>query len=451
MYPRDWRLISLSFGVFTLSMLTMYAIQNVILDGANVPEHGWRLIIATTGGILWCIPLLAGMLSWFGTLAQRKSPPPLTPKAAPLPNLVSFRFMSRGTNPDALRSSILSVHEMMRRLPLFPYIIEVCVETPQPDLPENTIEMILPAEYHTANGTLYKGRALQYALENSDIPDDAWIMHCDEESHAHESLIQGIYNAVREEEASGQHHIGQGAILYYNSLKAHPFLTLADSIRTGDDIGRFHLQNRYWKVPVWGFHGSFILVRNSVEKETGFDFGPNGSITEDAFWALASAEKGARSRWVDGFMVEQGTESFGDFIKQRRRWYVGLVKVVRHAPTKLRLRLPLAVFTAFWSVSWIAILYTYFTFAVGWRADTTVQLLGNLSLASYVCIYTVGLRTNLLLHKESWLRKIGLYTAQIAAIPLFAVLESTGVLLALVRPEKGFHVVNKSMTAEQSA
>ena len=145
----------------------------------------------------------------------------------------------------------------------------------------------------TPNGTLFKGRALQFSMDASEIADDAWIMHCDEESHIHESLIYGMYHAIMQEEQSGEHRIGQGAIVYYNSLDEHPFLALADSVRTGDDIGRFHLQNRCWHLPVWGFHGSFILVRNSVEKKVGFDFGPNGSITEDAFWALVSTEHGA--------------------------------------------------------------------------------------------------------------------------------------------------------------
>ncbi len=445
--PRDWKIAAISMLVFGGSVGALFALQTLLLGGSPIPSGGWELDVSIAGGVLWCVPVLAGVLSWMGMLSQRKPPPPARPDDPPLRNVVSFRYMSRGTNPDSLRSSVASVHEVMKRLPLFPYIIEVCVEVPQENLPEGTIEMLLPASYRTANGTLYKGRALQYAMERSEIADDAWIMHCDEESHIHESLVQGIYRAIREEEASGRHRIGQGCILYYNSLEKHPFLTLADSVRTGDDIGRFHLQNRHWHLPVWGFHGSFILVRNSVEKMTGFDFGPHGSITEDAFWALASAQRGARSRWVDGFMVEQGTERVIDFIKQRRRWYVGLLKVVLHSPAHWRLRLPLAVFTALWSVSWLAILYTYFDYIVGWRSTGCVQVIGNISFSTYVCIYVIGLRTNLLLYKASLLRKIALYAAQVLCIPFFAIMESLGVLYALVRPEKGFHVVQKHMVA----
>lgn len=440
--PRDRALIALVLSILALTIGALYVVQEALLKHAGPPE-GLAFLIATIGGVLWCCPVLAGSLSNVGMLLQRKDAE--QPVGEPLPNLVSFRFMSRGTNPDSLRSSVQSVHAVMQRQPLFSYVVEVCVEVPQENLPEDTLEMLIPEGYQTPNGTLFKGRALQFSMDASKIADDAWIMHCDEESHIHESMIFGMYYAIMEEEQSGEHRIGQGAILYYNSLDEHPFLALADSVRTGDDIGRFHLQNRCWHLPVWGFHGSFILVRNSVEKKVGFDFGPNGSITEDAFWALVSTEHGARSRWVDGYMVEQGTERIMDFIKQRRRWYVGLRKVVIHAPVRLRLRLPLAFFTCLWSVSWIAIVYTYVNLVVGWDTSPAVQLLGNLSLATYVVIYIVGLRTTLALYKVPFARKVRLYVAQVACIPLFAILEAAGVLYAIVKPEAGFHVVQKKM------
>jgi egghead protein (zeste-white 4 protein) len=444
---RDWKLISIVVSTLALTIGGMYLIQELIWANSDLPHGGISLAIATIGGILWCCPVLAGVLSNVGMLMQRKDVS--EPVGDPLLNVVSFRYMSRGTNPDCLRSSVESVRAVMEHLPLFPYVVEVCVETPQTNLPADTIEIVMPADYTTANGTLFKGRALHYAMNESNIASDAWIMHCDEESHIDESLIYGIYHAIEEEEASGEHRIGQGVILYYNSLDEHPFLTLADSVRTGDDVGRFHLQNRCWHLPVWGFHGSFILVRNSVEKNVGFDFGPNGSITEDAFWALVSTENGARSRWVDGYMVEQGTERIIDFIKQRRRWYVGLCKVVLHAPVRLRLRLPLAFFTILWSVSWLAIIYTYFNLVAGWKTSPEVQAIGNLSLATYVVIYTVGLRTNLMLCDVSLARRVRLYIAQIACVPLFAILEATAVLYALVKPERGFHVVQKNMTSAE--
>ena len=125
--------------------------------------------------------------------------------------------------------------------------------------------------------------------------------------------------------------IGRGAILYHRQWRTHPILTLADNVRTGDDFARFHFQHRL-SVTVFGLHGSYIVVKNSVEKQIGFDFGPKGSITEDAFWAMVAMQDGYRCRWVDGYLEEQSTQSVSDFVRQRRRWFQGLAKVALYAP-----------------------------------------------------------------------------------------------------------------------
>jgi beta-1,4-mannosyltransferase len=448
---RDWGLIATVTAVLTAAIGGLYAAQHYLWPHAAIPASGLARAIDIAGQVAWCMPVAAGVLGVAGMFSQRRQPRP-DPDPTPLLVPVCFRYVTRGSNPESLASAVASVYEVMGSLPpLFAFTVEVVTESLQPGLPPQVTQMVIPARqaggYYTPNGTLYKGRALQYAMEHSTLPDEAWIMHMDEESHLHPSLAWGMWRAVAEEEASGEYRIGQGAILYYNSLRKHPFLTLADSIRTGDDIGRFHLQNRCWHLPVWGFHGSFILVRNSVEKQTGFDFGPESSVTEDAFWALAQAGAGNRSRWVDGYLVEQGTERISDFIKQRRRWYVGLRKVVRYAPARRALRAPLAAFTALWSVAWLGVIWTYANLYLGYATSPVVQAIGNVSFASYVVIYWVGVRANLRTAKvPHWQRPLW-YLAQTLGVLPFSAMEAAGVALAVIKPDKGFHVVQKRMTA----
>src|SRR5215212_2434063 len=148
---RDWTTIALVALTQTLVLSTLYLIQGTVWQHTKYPTSGFALTIAIIGGVLWCTPVLAGALSNIGMLLQRKNAS--EPIGEPLPNLVCFRFMSRGTNPDSLRSSIESVRAVMRERPLFDYIIEACVETAQPNLPDDTIQMLLPADYQTPNGT----------------------------------------------------------------------------------------------------------------------------------------------------------------------------------------------------------------------------------------------------------------------------------------------------------
>ena len=199
---------------------------------------------------------------------------------------------------------------------------------------------------------------------------------------------------IAEEEASGELRIGQGALLYHRQWRRFPFLTLADNVRTGDDFARFHFQHRVG-VTLFGLHGSYIVCRTDIEKSIGFDFGPQGSITEDAFWALEAMQDGRRARWVEGYLEEQSTQSVTDFIKQRRRWWQGLARVSIYAPVKLRYRLFLGFNTLTWAFAPIGLLYTYAHFFWGFEVRPWIQWGANLAFASFHVLYLIGLKTNL--------------------------------------------------------
>jgi hypothetical protein len=85
----------------------------------------------------------------------------------------------------------------------------------------------------------------------------------------------------------------QGGILYGAGEVENWITTLADSLRVADDYGKFRVQfemNECWV----GMHGSFVVAQNAVEQLTTFDHGAEGSITEDAYFALVAREMGVR-------------------------------------------------------------------------------------------------------------------------------------------------------------
>jgi beta-1,4-mannosyltransferase len=424
-----------------VAFVCLYLIQNAVWDFNRVPVTPYGRIWQHLS-ILWALPFLSAVFGIVGLVSFRK---PKTKVGEPIDKLVVWRYVSRGENDKVLRGSIQSVFDAMEKLPLFPYIVEVVTDSAEIDLGEhpNLRHLAVPWEYQTANGSLYKARALQYALEHSSVPDDAWIMHLDEESYITESLIHGTAQAIVEEEASGQLRIGQGIILYHRDRDDHPLLTCADSIRTGDDYARFAFQLRLG-IALFGFHGSFILVRNDVAKEVGFDFGPRGSITEDAFWGLAQMQRGRRCRFVDGYMVEQAPQSNRDFIKQRRRWFLGLVLVTLYAPVKLRWKLPLIIGNVIWSLSWLTFVYTIANLFVGYPAPEWTRLCGNTVFTYYVATYVVGMRANLIDHPAGFLKSSWWYAITLFLVPYYSLLEALGVLYALVSPDMSFHVVQKN-------
>lgn len=439
---RDVRHRAFVLTSMAVAVTALYLIQRIAwpsdAGGSGPAQEAW-----TWASLVWLAPLVPAACELAGLLIYEH---PRRHPDRPVPYPVCWRIVSRGVNKEALTATILRCRAEMRALPLFRYVIEVVTDTSHDGLPEAGPDLRylqVPPWYATPGGTKAKARALNYALHASPVPDAAWIVHLDEETQPTPSGVRGIARAVAEEEESGRLRIGQGMITYHRNWRRHPFFTLSDCIRTGSDLGRTFLSMRLG-APLFGMHGSFIVVRNDVEKATGFDLGPQGSVTEDAWWGYLQMDAGNRCRWVDGVLEEQCTQSASDFLKQRRRWFSGLVATALHAPVRLRWRLLLGVNMAAWALAPFAWGYTIAHFVTGGYVDPLVRALANGSFAVYIVTTIAGLRVNMDEHGiRSPLRRLGWCATWLACMPLFSLMESASVAYALARPARGFHVVKK--------
>jgi beta-1,4-mannosyltransferase len=431
--------------VITVSLITavLYAVQHLLWPHSPDP-HGW---LPETWGwlsVLWALPFIPAAFELTGLLLWRAPRAPVRP----IPNLVCWRIVSRGINKEALRETITACRLGMDGVPLFPYVIEVLLDhdTALEELPREMPDLhyiCVPPGYHTPNGTRNKARALNYALETSPLPREAWIVHLDEETHPTASGIRGIAAAIREEEASGRLRIGQGTITYHRDWENHPFLTLADAIRTGSDLGRLYTAMKMG-APIFGMHGSFIVVRNDIEQSMGFDVGPVGSLTEDAWWGTLAMDAGYRCRWVEGHLAEQCTHSVRDFMKQRRRWFNGMHRTSWRAPAQLRWRLTLMLAMLTWALTPLAWAYTVAHFVDGGYTPPIIRALANAGLAVYITTTLVGLRVNLDDHRvRNRLQRLRWTLTWLVCLPLFSILEAAAVAFAMLRPTRTFHVVKK--------
>jgi beta-1,4-mannosyltransferase len=149
-----------------------------------------------------------------------------------------IRVVTRGDYPDLVRDNVRRNITTCSRVGLNNLQVEIVTDKPISlvGLPIGIIrEIVVPNDYRTKTGALYKSRALQYALEpdvNQVLPDE-FIVHLDEETLLTENSVCGILNFVH----SNEYDIGQGLITYANETIVNHITTLADSMRVGVDLG----------------------------------------------------------------------------------------------------------------------------------------------------------------------------------------------------------------------
>lgn len=382
--------------------------------------------------------------------------------------LFCFRVVTRGDNPVLVRDACRQNAALLSELGVAS-VIEVVTDNgvgldnvtggarPNPETLggcASVHQLVVPPSYQTTKGTLYKARALNYALEPgvSYMEDDDIIVHLDEETLLHETSVRGILHFASAAPAGrGQdRRIGQGMIVYGRGDILQLVLTCADSLRVADDYCRFRMFLSSGSGLI-GIHGSFVVCRAAVERDVTFDFGPAGSVTEDAFFAVAASERGCTFEFIDGFMEEKSPFTIMDFVKQRRRWIQGIRILARSPQFSLRRRWFLRLTSDAWFLSPCMMPNIIITaLAVHYRAQLLLpkEFLTFQAIASGTSfwVYAFGACFNFAV-KDSPLLYVKRVLLTLVLWPLFGMLEGICVLYTWFTPENkhspSFHVVKK--------
>ena len=389
---------------------------------------GGRLVIFTNPA--WILPLPYTIICFWGLVMPFRTPKFLYDDSLPKRRLDNLYILTvtKGDNRDAVYRS-WNAHKHLERL--HP-CVRVHVLTDEPYFFENINCYTCPKAFQT-RGSKYKARALEWYRQTMRYTEHDWVLHLDEESVVDDETVKRILEFIWYEH---DYHWGQGVILYnqYHYWKNWIF-TVADAIRVGDDLARFQLQYSYFHRPVFGAHGSFLLSNGAVENEVTWDL---GSLTEDYEFAMSAWRLGYKCGKVPGFIREQSPMDLIGFLKQRRRWYVGIMRLPHFLPR---------MWAGFWTVGSLALYGTVASIPLGliFKVGTPrwFGLAKDFSFVNFVYLYFIGMLVQELDKKTNPFLVVIRLIATLILQFVASVMEAAAVTYGIISPPSGFDVIKK--------
>ena len=143
----------------------------------------------------------------------------------------------------------------------------------------------------------YKARALEYFRIQKALAPTDWVLHLGEETAVDEHCVRACIAFMER----SRFDIGQGLITYNTVNYWHnPWLTFAEIARFRQDLGPFQATYSWIGIPLWGCHGSFILVSGRAANAVAWS---TACVAEDSWFA---SEAWHRERLSVGFCALSG-------------------------------------------------------------------------------------------------------------------------------------------------
>lgn len=295
------------------------------------------------------------------------------------------------------------------------------------------IEVIVVPDTFITKRARYKARALEYFRQSQQFTRDDWVLHLDEESMIDEAVIQSCLHFIER----GDEDIGMGTI-HYNAVNhwTNPFLSAAEVVRMSEDFGRFQLPVRLFRRPLLGWmHGSWILINGEVENRVTWE---TACVAEDFWFAYNAVTLGYKSGWLHAIVREQPPESMGDFFRQRRRWYTGILSIDSYI-----VRLVLVASVCGELGFFLVPMYILMGGSVLVPHRVFLWLLWNIVVDTHV-LMVASMIQDVTTPGVPWVTVVGNAVKSVILAPFVHVLQAASLLSCLLNPAQGFEVITKS-------
>ena len=358
---------------------------------------------------------------------------------------IIFAYVSKGVNVEALNRAVATTKAAAEAAQCN-YEIEVVTDYPVKINSTGVLCYTVPKDYKTHHGTKYKARALQYLLEQRDKrlgkQQDVWVLHLDEESCVAESAIIGINKFINQ---NSQEVIGQGEIQYNSyAYGKNKITSAADNYRVGEDLARIRFSFVITQSPIFGFHGSYLLISNKLEQQISFDVTDSFSLHEDTYISLYAIENKIKAKWVDGVIKEQSPATISDFFVQRNRWYSGTNAYFTGRVINWKARFTQFALQGWYGSGWFVTLLVLGLMIINLSALSRFSFyLAAFSLGVIYSQYFVGAYRSLETLSWSGAKKLIAYIYSLSFIPFGTLLEGLGFMTGIFKKQKTFRVIKK--------
>lgn len=387
------------------------------------------------------------LFNFFGLVFYNAFPEKVVLKGSPLlAPFICIRVVTRGDYADLVKSNVLRNMNTCLDTGLENFLVEVVTDKPvNLQKHRRTREIVVPKDYKTKTGALFKSRALQYCLEDNVnvLNNNDWVVHLDEETLLTENSVRGIINFVLD----GKHPFGQGLITYANENVVNWLTTLADSFRVSDDMGKLRLQFKLFHKPYFSWKGSYVVTQVHAEKDVSFDNGIDGSVAEDCFFAMRAFAKGYTFNFIEGEMYEKSPFTLLDFLQQRKRWLQGILLVVHSSTIPVRNKILLAISVYSWVTMPLSTSNMIFAGLYPIPCPNVVDFLCAFIAAFNIYMYVFGVIKSFSLYRFGVVKFLACVLGALCTIPINVVIENVAVIWGLVGKKHKFYVVQKDVRA----
>lgn len=436
-----------------LSIYKQYITTDSISHEKTYPRICYVILVTTQYLVLLTLPQM--ICNFLGLVLYNAFPGTITLKniyqhdsTIKIPHLC-IRVVTRGLFPDLVQQNVVKNYAVCIESGLTDFSIEVVTDVRltinHPDT-SRIRQLVVPSNYKSNTGALFKARALQYALEpdNNQLKAGDYIVHLDEETLVTKNVIYGIINFALD----GKHAFGQGLVTYVNQGIVNYITTLSDSFRVADDMGKLRFQFYAFHRPLFGWKGSFVVSRYEAERDVSFDHGPDGSIAEDCYFSIIAYGKGYTFDFIQGEMWEKSPFTIKDLMQQRKRWLQGIWLVVHSSKTRLSKKILLAISL----YSWVTLPLTTLGFIAAkltaFPAPLWINIIGTFCFSMSLYMFIFGVIKSFDLRNTGASMMFVYLIGAMMTLPINIVIENVAVIWGLIGSKHNFYIVDKSVKSK---